>query len=434
MKNYIGFSNDHSGSMRGIARAAARDFNATVSAVQQAALANNIDTIVNVVQCGVYKNHRESAIVARQIVNSNVQVLKPIPESNYVADGTATPLYDSVGELIEILKAVPDYNDPEVTFLVFVTTDGGENSSRKWSGRTIGEEIKRLQMTDRWTFVFRVPRGGARSLMQQGIPEGNIQEWDQSERGFQVSTQATTQAFDDFYAGRTRGVKSTSTFYTSMKNVSAAEVKAQLKDISGEVTMWSVLSTENNAEIRPFVEAKLKKPMLKGAAFYQLTKTESKVQDTKMIVVREKKTGSVYFGAAARQMLGLPTYGNARVVPGDNGDWDVFVQSTSVNRKLMGGTLVMYWPNVGKAFTEGPSYQPSTAAAVQQQVQAVQASQVPAAPAPTKVAAATQTSGKITLVRKKDGVFVKDVNTIAEANEEIAKAKRGKKAALVIKQ
>lgn len=431
MKNYIGFSNDHSGSMQNIARAAARDFNATVTAIQSAAVQNAIDTIVNVVQCGI-RTQTNGAAVVRQVVNSNVSALRPIDEYGYKANGNSTPLFDSVGELIDLLKSVPDYNDPEVTFLVFVTTDGGENSSRKWSGHTLGDEIRRLQATDRWTFVFRVPRGHTRSLARHGIPEGNIQEWDQSDRGFQASTVETAQAFNEFYANRKAGVKSTSTFYTSMKNVSAAEVKAQLTDISGEVTFWSVLSTEHNADIRPFVEKKLNKPMLKGAAFYQLTKTESKVQDTKMIAVREKKTGIVYFGPAARQMLGLPQYGNARVVPGDNGEWDVFIQSTSVNRKLMGGTLLMYWPNVGKAFTEGPSYQPSTQAAVKQQVAQVLAATapapvVPAAPAPT-------TSGKIVLVRKKDGVVFKEVNTLAEANEEIAKAKRGKKAALVIKQ
>jgi hypothetical protein len=431
MKNYIGFSNDHSGSMQSIARAAARDFNATVAAIQSAATLNNIDTIVSVVQCGIRTKH-DSAAVVRQIVNSNISAIKPIAENQYVANGSATPLLDSVGEVIEILKQVPDYDNPDVTFLVFVTTDGGENSSRIWRSK-LGAEIRALQATDRWTFVFRVPRGHTRHLTGYGIPEGNIQEWDQTDRGFQASTQATSQAFNDYYSGRSKGVKSTTTFYSSMKNVSAAEVKAQLKDISGEVTMWSVMPQEHNADIRPFVEAKLKKPMLKGAAFYQLTKTESKVQDTKMIVVREKKTGIVYFGPAARQMLGLPTYGNARVVPGDHGEWDVFVQSTSVNRKLMGGTLLMYWPNVGKAFTEGPSYQPSTSAAVQQQAQVIHATQVTAAPAPTPAAVPGAKTSKIVLVRKKDGVFFKEVNTQAEADEEIAKAKRGKKAALVVK-
>lgn len=31
---------------------------------------------------------------------------------------------------------------------------------------------------------------------------------------------------------------------------------------------------------------------------------------------------------------------------GDQGQYDVFVQSTSVNRKLIAGTEVVYWPKV----------------------------------------------------------------------------------------
>jgi len=431
MKNYIGFSNDHSGSMQNIARAAARDFNATVSVIKQAALANNIDTIVNVVQNGI-RTARDTAAVVRQVVNSNIHVLNPIPEGSYVANGAGTPLFDSVGELIELMSSVPDANDPDVTFLVFVTTDGGENHSRKWNGHRLGQEIQRLQQTDRWTFVFRVPRGHARHLTSKGIPEGNIQEWDQSDRGMQVSQQATAQAFNDYYTGRTKGVRSTSTFYSSLKNVSTAEVKAALKDISAEVTMWPVLSTENGAEIRPFVEKRLNKPMLKGSAFYQLMKTESKVQDYKMICIREKKTGLMYYGPAARQLIGLPASGDVRLHPGDHGEFDIFIQSTSVNRKLVAGTQVMYWPHVGKAFTEGPSYQPASAVAAQ--AAAVVTPQNNAQPLPVVAKQAVPTSGKIQLVRKKDGVFVKEVSTMAEAQAEIDKAKRGKKAALVVKQ
>ena len=41
-------------------------------------------------------------------------------------------------------------------------------------------------------------------------------------------------------------------------------------------------------------------------------------------------------------------------------------------------------------------------------------------------------TGKVRVVRKKDGVLFAEVNTIAEANALIAKAKRQKKATLVI--
>lgn len=421
MKQYIGFSNDHSGSMSSIANPAKRDYNTNIAAIQAAAAANQIDTIVNVVQCGI-KIRGNGAAVVRQIVNSNVTSLKPI--TDYDTSGHATPLLDSVGELIDMMKNVPDANDPNVSFLVFVTTDGGENSSVKWKN-TLAAEIKRLQATDRWTFVFRVPRGGARHLTQFGIPAGNIQEWDQTVRGVETSTVATTNAFNDFYQARSKGAKSSSTFYASTANVSAQEVKASLKDISGEVSLWNVAAYEDGNEIRPFVEDRLNGSMLKGAAFYQLTKTESKVQDSKVILIRDRKSGAVYYGAAARQLIGLPTVGNARVVPGGHGDFEIYIQSTSVNRKLVGGSLVLYWSRVGKAFTEGPSYMPAPSAAKAQAAAPV-APVVVAAPV---VSAASQS--KFKLVRR-NGVVVKEVDTFLEAQAEVDKAKRQKKAALSI--
>jgi len=428
MKNYIGFSNDHSGSMSGIGRYAAKDFNTNISAIQQAARMNNLDTIVSVIQCGL-RLPSGSTGVKRQIVNSNIHIIKPIAVNEYATTGGSTPLFDSVGELIDLLQSVPDANDPDVSFLIIVTTDGGENSSKKWTGVSLSNKIRELQNTDRWTFVFRVPRGETRNLTRFGIPSGNIQEWDQTAHGVTVSTQATTAAFNDYYTERSRGVKSTSTFYASAANVTVAEAKAQLKDISAEITMWPVLHNENGAEIRPFVEKRLNKPMLKGSAFYLLNKTESKVQENKLIIIRDSKDGTVYYGPAARQMIGLPTVGNARVVPGAHGNWEIYIQSTSVNRKLVTGSCVMYWPHVGKAFTEGPSYQPKAVVAAQAAAVApvVQAH----SPAIAQVLSPITIPGKIRLLRKKDGVFVKEVDSISEAIQEIEKAKRGKKATLI---
>jgi hypothetical protein len=101
MKQYIGISRDHSGSMRPLASAAAKDYNSNIESIKEAAKTNNIDTIVSVVRCGVGLR----GIVEREVVNSNVQVLTPL--ERYTADGSHTPLFDSVGELIEILQAAP---------------------------------------------------------------------------------------------------------------------------------------------------------------------------------------------------------------------------------------------------------------------------------------------------------------------------------------
>jgi len=350
-KSYIGFARDHSGSMSSIARHAARDYNATIASVREASHATGQDTVVSVVELG-YEGTDQVRHVVR---NSSVNALQPIVESQYSARGRGTPLWDAVGAVIDDFKALPDFDDPDVAFLVMVTTDGQENSSRRWTASSLVAEIKRLQNTDRWTFVFRVPRGDARTLARHGIPEGNILEWDQSQRGVEAASQATTQAFTAYMTDRSRGVKSTTKFYANMADVKLEDVKLVCKDIGAEVQLLPVAQKDHDVQIRDFVEGRIGGKMLKGAAFYQLTKTEPKVQDYKLIAVQNKQTGAVYAGPAARQMAGLPQYGDCRVAPADLGEWNVFIQSTSVNRKVVAGTTLLYWPGVGKAFTEGKS-------------------------------------------------------------------------------
>ena len=341
MKQYIGISRDHSASMRSLARHAESDYNDNIAAIKAAAESNDIDTIVSTVKCGV--GSRGS--VEREVVNSNVTKLRPI--TKYAADGSSTPLFDSVGELIELLEKVPDSTDNEVSFLVMAITDGEENSSSRYTGNSLGEKIRRLQATDRWTFVFRVPTGYKRRLVGFGIPDGNIEEWEQTERGMRESSVHTQQAVSSYFVGRTKGVRSTDRFYADLSKVSRSEVKAVLTDISQEVLIWPVKN--GGLQIRDFVENKLRHNMQIGAAFYLLTKPEKAVQEYKLICIRDKKTGAVYSGPSARDLLNLPHYGTIKLAPGDHGEYEIYIQSTSVNRKLIAGTTVLYWSKASAA-------------------------------------------------------------------------------------
>lgn len=331
-KQYIGISRDHSGSMSTLRGAAAKDYNDSVDAISKAASDNQIDTVVSVTSCGI------NGGVRVEVINSSVNQLRPLSRTDYIADG-GTPLFDSVGKLIEILKAVPDYSNPNVTFLVMAITDGEENQSGFWLHR-LGPEIQKLQATDRWTFVFRVPKGGSRRLTSLGIPAGNIQEWETSERGLRESSVQTVSAISNYYKGVSSGVRSTQTFYADMSKVSSNQVVSAMKDISDEVVIYPVSA---RSEIASFLTLKTKRQYTKGTAFYQLSKPEKAVQDYKIIVVRNKQSGQVYGGHAARQLLQLPTSGTIKLAPGDHGDWDIFIQSTSTNRVLMPGTSALYW-------------------------------------------------------------------------------------------
>ena len=354
-KTHVLISLDHSASMSGIAKQAARDYNSQISAIKDNAIALSQNVIVSLVNCG-YGNTRD---VRTEFTNASVTALAPIAESSYETRGCGTPLYDSIGQLIEIAKASPDYNDPNTSFLVLIVTDGEENSSHKWSASKLANEIKTLQNTDRFTFTFRTPRGYGKQLVRSlGLFDGNIQEWETTAKGMEQSTAVTSVALSSYFTARSQGKTATRSFYADLHNVSKEEIKAQLVDISSQVISWIVQTEAEGSSIREFVEHKLGDKMLKGAAFYKLVagkKTADKVQENKVIMIRDKDTKVVYSGQAARDMLGLPKYGVAKLRPGDLGQWEVFIQSTSVNRVLPVDTEVLYWPQMGKSFKEGKS-------------------------------------------------------------------------------
>jgi hypothetical protein len=56
----------------------------------------------------------------------------------------------------------------------------------------------------------------------------------------------------------------------------------------------------------------------------------------------DRKSGDMFEGKAARDMLGLPEDSTARIKPTSLDKYMVFVQSTSVNRKLIGKTKFLY--------------------------------------------------------------------------------------------
>lgn len=352
MKTYLTLISDNSGSMRRLAHVAKQDFNEQLETIQAAAKSTNQDIIASYLTIG----DGHYAQVGRRVVNSNIHTLKPLVE--YPADAGGTPMIQAANTAIDLMEAVPDFNDPEVSFLVMLTTDGQETENRS-AGRALAARMKKLIASDRWTFVFRVPaKDGPRELATLGllIPGINVYEWELTTQGVVKSTEANKEGFTEYFTQRaTGGMRSTSKFYANLSDVSFEDLQKELVDISADVTFFDVKPSDDQKLIRPFVEEKLGEAMARGAGFYQLCKTEPKVQANKRIAIRDKTTGTVFAGDAARQMLALPTIGTVRLAPDELNDYDVFIQSTSVNRKLDKGTQLMYWPGVGVAFKEGPS-------------------------------------------------------------------------------
>ena len=102
---------------------------------------------------------------------------------------------------------------------------------------------------------------------------------------------------------------------------------------------FQLLHVDVPTDIKTFVEntgARFKK----GMGFYELTKAED-VQETKEVILRDKISGDMFTGKDARNLIGIP-YGTRGRVKMRDGKYDIFIQSTSNNRKLVDGTRFLY--------------------------------------------------------------------------------------------
>lgn len=232
-------------------------------------------------------------------------------------------------------------------FLTFVLTDGEENASHRIHPvelRTTSADLKaRLtNLPNNYTVACLVPdQRGRFEAQRMGFPTENIAVWDTSSaRGVEEVGKKIQEATDSYMDMRSTGIRKTDTlFSTGATTLNKATVKAaKLSPIKNE--SYDLLDVDEDAPIREWVR-KQNRNFVTGTCYYQLTKRET-IQGYKEVAVREKSTGKVYVGTRStfNDMLGLKDT-DERVSPNFNPLFDVFVQSTSVNRKLVTGTKLL---------------------------------------------------------------------------------------------
>jgi len=155
--------------------------------------------------------------------------------------------------------------------------------------------------------------------------------------------EASLKKYVDYVETSGRMSRSTSEMYGTLLGSAAPKTKYKVADLAAvPAGRFQVLDVEKDATIKDFVEdngAVFKK----GRGFYQFTKRET-VQAGKEVVLVDKLTGDMFSGAKAREMIGAAPGVTVNVSPGEGSlkGYDAFIQSTSVNRRLKGGTKFLY--------------------------------------------------------------------------------------------
>jgi uncharacterized protein YegL len=253
-----------------------------------------------------------------------------------------TALNDAIMAAINAGDSLRDINQPNVAALVVILTDGGENESHLYRDKAfVGNAIREHQKRGNWTFVISCPLGTKNSIHSQyEIPLDNIQEWNTSDtRGTVAVATAHVASIGNYMGQRATGVRSVGKYFINVGRLDPHEVIRQLLPLRNG--RFRKITVERADKIQAIVESK-GLTFEPGRAFYQLLKPED-VQENKVIILSKKDDPRTFYGGPnVRSVLGLSPTGTQKVVPGNLGEWDIWVQSTSNNRNFVAGNVIHY--------------------------------------------------------------------------------------------
>lgn len=344
---------DRSWSMTPIAVPTRNAFNRILGTIQAGATQTTGGTAVGVITFG------DSATLDLPLTAAgNLKPMKTfVPEGN-------TAMFDALRLARETIEAEAKPGDANVLWTI---TDGEDNHSTRWSAARFAAWQYDLRQRDDpfWTVSFSVPpRPNVRpedtykaKLIRMGVPEWNISEWEATEAGIAQAEEKTSASFVDFFAQRARGATKTDRFFRTQVDLGTltdAEARRKASNLSGRFHLAQVIGTNPATgkawPVREWYERYAGRAYVIGSVYYQLSKAED-VQPAKEVVIRSHISGEAFGGREARELIGLKPGVTARIVPANLGQWQVFVQSTSVNRLLPPGSFVLIDPMLTTSLT-----------------------------------------------------------------------------------
>lgn len=327
--NHIALVVDASGSMSGLSEKVVQVFDRELTTLKQRSVELNQETRISIylfassVECLVF----------------DMDVMRFTSLRQYYRVGGNTALISGTIQSILDMKKLPElYGDH--AFLVYVLTDGEENCSLQSDRDGFRNVVKDLK--DNWTLACLVPN--QRALFEAkkfGFPTETISVWDTSARGLEKVGDVFTSSLETYMQNRAAGVRGTKSFFNQVnaKDLTREQVQNNLNELLPN--RYSIILNDypKATYIRDLVNEKLPLSYVVGTGYYALVKKET-VQAKKKLVIQDNKSGKVYSGDAARQLLGISS-DEVKVAPGDFGMWTVFIQSTSPARNIIPNQKVL---------------------------------------------------------------------------------------------
>lgn len=358
--NHVALVIDRSGSiqMAGLTDAVIKVVDAQVAWLAKLATDTGQETRIS-----VYTFYQQTVdCIAFDIDASHLPSLR----GHYTPNG-GTPMISATLQAISDLKQTAQmYGDHG--FLVFVVTDGEENTSHLTqpfgNGNTLSRELANLP--DNWTVGVLVPDFRCKVRAEGfGFPKGNIAIWDTSgKEGVEEMGEEIKAATSSYFTSRSSGIRGTKSLFSSVvaKSVTQADVNAaNLTPIDPadfmiipvalssssklEIKIPNKSKTKKNpdgikhVEIQPFVE-ETGRTYVTGNAYYRLTKSE-KYHYGKGVALVHRTTRKVYRGPECEKLIGLDPSTTRIKPPTATDEYEVYVRSTSFNRQVELGCSVL---------------------------------------------------------------------------------------------
>lgn len=323
LKNHIIFLIDSSGSMDHLKDSVISVFNQQMEHIIETSKKTEQETRVSVYTFDNAVNN----------ICWDVDCLRSPSIEKFYKIGGMTAMLDAFIVSIDDVSKIPQiYGD--YSQLIIAISDGGNNVNNY---RTTELKRKINALSDGWGIVFLGPdKSSIEQAVSFGIPRENCKTWDITSSKGVADVGATIKTVVTTYMdNRAKGIKGKGLFSLQVSNLSG-DVFKNLEQLNSK--NYTILHVRKDSVVKEFVES-WKIPFVQGAAYYQLTKTE-KIQVGKHICIKEKSTGKVFTGDNARNILGLPNY-EVKIAAASHPKYDIFIQSISVNRKLIAGTELL---------------------------------------------------------------------------------------------